>query len=485
MDFKTIFGFTVIPAALFGGAIAATFSKLVRDTFFVLLVFMGPMIELWDINFVSREWYRGTSRGFEVSVLDIMSFSLLSACLLRPRRGEQRIFWPASLFPILLFFLYACFNVAINEPRLFGYFELFKMVRGIVLLLAIAFYLRSERELRLLVYSLAALVCYEGLLAVKQRYLLGINRVPGTIDDSNSLSVFIVMTAPVLVAAVNCDFPKKLKFLCTAGIGLAIIAEILTISRAGVVILASMLALTTLTTTTYKVTPKKLAICFLVLICVGGITAKSWKSLKERFGSSTLEQEYGKHHNLGRGYYIREAKAMVAEQPLGVGLNNWSYWASDKYGPELGYKFVHYRGVDKEPSTIIPSGSNVDEAQAAPAHCLAALTAGELGYPGLFFFAWLWLRWFQMGASFLWPRTPDPLRRMGVGILFGFCGIFLQSLTEWVFRQSPIYYVFHVLLGALASLYFMKKRDKRLAAEEPDQAEVSPAELGQMESAPT
>ena len=47
------------------------------------------------------------------------------------------------------------------------------MVRGFVLLLAIAFYLRSERELRLLVYSLAALVCYEGLIAIKQRYLLG------------------------------------------------------------------------------------------------------------------------------------------------------------------------------------------------------------------------------------------------------------------------------------------------------------------------
>jgi hypothetical protein len=43
---------------------------------------------------------------------------------------------------------------------------------------------------------------------------------------------------------------------------------------------------------------------------------------------------------------------------------------------------------------------------------------------------------------------------MGVGIFFGFGGIFLQSLTEWVFRQSPIYYVFHILLGTLASLYY-------------------------------
>jgi hypothetical protein len=481
MGFKAVFGFTVIPAALVGGSIAACFSRRVRDLFFILLVFMGPVIELWDVNFVSREWYRGTSRGFEVSVLDIMSFSLLVSSIFRPRRDGFRLFWPASLAPMLLFFFYACFNVAVNEPRLFGYFELFRMVRGFVLVLAIAYYLRGERELRLLMYSLAALVCYEGLLAIKQRYVYGIDRVPGTIDDSNSLSVFIVMTAPVLVAALNSRFPATLKALCAAGIGLACIGEILTISRAGVVILAIVLAGCALTTVSYRITPKKIAICLLVILGAAGITAKSWKTLKSRFDSSTLAEEYGNHHNLGRGYYIRVAEAMVDEQWLGVGLNNWSFWASNKYGPKLGYRFVPYRGTDKEPSTVIPSGSDVDEAQAAPAHCLAALTAGELGIPGLIFFVWLWLRWFQMGASFLWPRTPDPMRRMAVGFFFGFLGIFLQSLTEWVFRQSPIYYVFHVLLGALAALYFLKKK----AQEEPVEETEPAADLEEMESVPT
>jgi len=50
---------------------------------------------------------------------------------------------------------------------------------------------------------------------------------------------------------------------------------------------------------------------------------------------------------------------------------------------------------------------------------------------------------------------------MGVGILFGLSGLFLQSLTEWVFRHSPIYYTAHILLGVLASLYWLKRREKR------------------------
>jgi len=471
MGFKALFGLTVIPAAILGGSVMACASRRVRDAFFVLLVFLSPMIELVDVNFVSREWYRGTSRGFEFSILDILSISLLVSAVLFPRKGEARAYWPASLGLMMLFFLYACGNVAASEPKLFGLFELFKMVRGIILVLAVAFYARSERELRLLLFALAALVCFEGLLALKQRYLDGINRVPGTIDDSNSLSVFLCMTAPVLVAAVNSRLPALLKALCAAAIALACVAEILTISRAGVVILASMLAGAAVCTASYRVTPRSVAICGVIALATAGITAKSWKSLRERFQSSTLEQEYGNHHNLGRGYYLRVAEAIVDDHWFGIGLNNWSYRVSNYYGPKLGYRFVRYRGTDKEPSTVIPSGSNIDEAQAAPAHCLAALTAGELGIPGLFLLALLWLRWFQMAAGFLWRRTPDPMRRLGVGIFFGFGGIFLQSLTEWVFRQSPIYYVFHVLLGTLASLYCLKRQTQRVSRVESLEAE--------------
>jgi hypothetical protein len=464
MGFKSLFGLTVVPAAILGGSLMACMSKRIRDLFFVLLVFLSPMIELLDVNFVSREWYRGTSRGFEFSILDILSISLLVSAILFPRRGEARWYWPASLGLMILFFLYACGNVAALEPKLFGEFELFKMVRGLILFLAVAFYIRGERELRLMIASLAMLVCFEGLLALKQRYLDGTHRVPGTIDDSNSLSVFLCMTAPVLVAAVNSRLPILTKALCAAGIALAGVAEILTISRAGVIILGAMLAGTAVATMSYRVTFRKIALSCLIMLGTAGLLAKSWKTLGDRFHESTLSEEYGNHHNLGRGYYLRVAAAIVEDHWFGIGLNNWSFRVSNEYGPKLGYRFVHYRGTDKEPSTVIPSTSNVDEAQAAPAHCLAALTAGELGYPGLFMLGLLWLRWVQMAATFLWPRTPDPVRRIGVGILFGFGGIFLQSLTEWVFRQSPIYYVFHVLLGTLAGLYYMKRQARRPAA---------------------
>ena len=302
MDVKTLFGLTVIPAGFLAGILLACFSNRIRDLFFVMLVSLSPLIERLDINYVSREWYRGTSRGFEISILDILSLSLLVSSILAPRRGETRGFWPPSFGFMLLFFVYACFNVAISEPHLFSLFELFRMFRGLILVAGVAFYVRSERELRLFILGLALVVCYEGLLALKQRYIEGLHRVPGTVIESNSLSVLLCTTAPVMVAALTSNFPRKLKFLCACAIPLAMVAEIMTISRAGVTIMGLVLFLTTITTVRIRVTPKTIIATLLIILGVTGLAAKSWKTLAERFESSTMEQEYGNKKNMGRGY---------------------------------------------------------------------------------------------------------------------------------------------------------------------------------------
>jgi hypothetical protein len=462
MDFeltqKGLYGLTIVPAGIFGATLLAVLSKRIRDIYFVLLIVLLPMIERLDVNFVSRDWYRGTSRGFEVSLLDPMIIGLLIGSIIAPRRGVTRGYWPASFGLMLLFFLYACFNVAISDPQLFALFELWKWFRTLLLVLAIAFYLRTERELRLLVVALGIVIWHQGLLALKQRYFEGINRVPGSFISSNSLSMLLCLVTPMMVAAVNSQFPKWLKFFCGGAIAIACVAEVLTISRAGSMILPGVLAVTALATMSYRITARKVILTVLVVGGAVGIAAKGWHSLTARFEETSLKDEYSKH-NLGRGYYLRVARLIAVNELFGVGLNNWSYWVSGKYAHMLGYGFVPYSGTEHEPSQVIPPGALVDdEAQAAPAHNLGALTVGELGIPGLLIFLVMWGRWFQMGASFLWPRSSEPLRRMGVGIFFCLCGGFLHSWTEWAMRQYTMYFMLHILIGALASLYFIKQR---------------------------
>jgi O-antigen ligase len=482
MEQKYVIAAMLLLVSSFAGVLLATFSQRVRDVFFFLMVTMSAMTERWDVNFFGREWYRGTTYGIEISIVDVLAVSVLVSMLLRPGQGARRWFLPAGMGIMVLFLLFSALCVVVADPRLYGYYALSKILRGIMIFLAAAFYVRGERELRLFLLALAAIVCYEGFLAIEQRYRFGIHRVFSDFNAANSLSMYCCMTAPVFVAALNSQLPRYLKAACVAAIGLATLSVVMTISRAGIVTFALVMVAVTIATVSWKLTARKLVITMLVLIAAVAVIAKSWETLGSRFTEASLEEEYENRHSQGRGYYIRVALAIVEENWFGVGPNNWSYWVSNKYGPRLGFKFAPYPGTDRMPKFEVEADANVDDPQAAPAHNLAALTLGEMGYGGLVLMVLMWLRWFQMGAVFLWKRTPDPMRRVAVGVFFGTWGIFLQSITEWVFWQTAIYFTFHVMLGVLASLYYQRKkalraerRQRRMAEEAFDNPQGAPA----------
>jgi hypothetical protein len=182
------------------------------------------------------------------------------------------------------------------------------------------------------------------------------------------------------------------------------------------------------------------------------VVRQSWDNILERYQQATLEQEYLDKSTEGRGVYLRWAKSILDDHPYGVGLNNWSYWVSREYGPREGFYYEDYGDFSNAPGEQGDPGNH-----AAPAHNLFALTAGELGYAGGVIFLLMWLRWLQLGSMFLWRRLTWPMHRLGTGIFFGTCGIFLQSMTEWVYRQTSIYFTFAIMLGTLASLTWTRR----------------------------
>ncbi len=469
METKDLIGLTLVPLAVMAGVLITCLSQWARDAAFFVLVAAAPLTHKLDVNFASHYWYRGTTRGFEFSLLDVLALSVLVSSLLTPRRHEHRWFWPAGLAPMLVFFFWACISTALADPKIYGLFELSKMLRGLVVFLAAAVFVRSRRELAILIVALCCAVCFEVTLGIKQRYADGIYRVTGSIDHANSLSMYLCMVAPVFVAAANSELPALVRHFASVSVGFAGIGVLLTISRAGIPIFALVTLGATLLCMSWRVTAQKIVVAVLIPVVGGALVYRSWDSLKARYGEATLEEEYFDEQMEGRGLYFRFARAIIEDRPFGVGLNNWSYWVSKKYGPELGWRYEDYADLDYLPSKeLLPSFH-----YAAPAHNLGALTLGELGAPGLLFFAVMWLCWFQAGLTFLRRRSPDPMLRLGVGIFFSTCGIFLQSVTEWTYRQTPIFLTFHVLLGTLASLHHFKEHRKRHRLEH----HAQPAEL--------
>ncbi|MBE0546034.1 MAG: O-antigen ligase family protein [Verrucomicrobia bacterium] len=462
METKDLIALALLLVAIPTGVLIATFSKRARDVAFFLMVTGTVITDRIDVNFLSQYWYRGTSRGIEFSLVDILAISVFVSSFLLPRPGNSRFYWPASFGLMLVFFFYACFSVMFSDPKMYGVFELSKMVRGFFFFLAAAFYVRSQRELGILVFALGCAVCLEGAWGLKQKLIGGIYRVPGTLEHENSLSMYICLVAPVFVAAATSSLPKLLRMFSIVAIGAAALCSVLTISRAGIPIFALVMLGATAFCVNLRLTPQKIFATALVGLAFAGMLYKNWDSLKARYAEASFADEYLDEEQEGRGYYLRVANVIVEDKFFGVGLNNWSFWVSKQYGAMVGRPYDDYGDFHintPEDETI------ANMVWAAPAHNLAALTVGELGVPGLILFTLLWGHWFLMGLRFLFRRKPEAMHRLGVGLFFGVCGIFLHSITEWTFRQPHIFLTFNVLVGTLASLCYAKRHARKRAVE--------------------
>ena len=447
----------LIPFVTVAGAVAATWFQRVRDVFFFSMVILAVFAERMEVNFFSEAWYRGTTRGLEVTFIEILAFGLLIGCWLGRHRDERRWFWPGSLGLMLLYFGYAVLSVVVSEPKIFGGFELSKMLGAILVFLASAAYIRTQREWTLLLVALGCAAGLEGVWAVKQHFITRLDRVAGSLDHANSLSMYLCLTVPPLLAAAFAGWSRPLRWFCGVAAGIGVVGVLLTLSRAGIPVLTVVALGTIVTCASWRLSASRIAVRVGLALGAFAVVAAMWPKIQERYAEASFEEEYFDPTIDGRGVYLRLARMIAGEHFFGVGLNNWSYHVSRNYGPRLGFQFVDY---DDLVSTYGTEDREVyaNSYLAAPAHNLAALTLGELGVPGLLLFALLWLRWFWMGAAFIrLPRTL-PMRVMGVGLFFGTCGIFGQSLTEWVYRQTPILSTFYILLGALASLTAVRRQ---------------------------
>jgi hypothetical protein len=348
MEAKDLIALALMFLAIPTGIIVATFSQRARDAAFFMMVAASVITDRIDVNFLSQYWYRGTTRGLEFSLVDLLAISVCAGSFLMPRPGKSRFYWPASFGLMLVFFLYAGVSVILSEPKVYGVFELSKMVRGFFFFLAAALYVRSQRELGILVLALCCAVCFEGALALKQRLIGGIDRVPGSLDHENSLSMYLCLVAPIFVAAATSSLPKLLRVFATVAIGAAALCSVLTISRAGVPIFALVMLGATAFCVSWRVTPKKILATALIALCITGLFYKTWDSLKERYAQATLKDEYLDDQQEGRGYYLRLAKVIVEDKFFGVGLNNWSFWVSKKYGAMVGRPYDDYGDVHSD-----------------------------------------------------------------------------------------------------------------------------------------
>lgn len=443
-----LLGLTVV--LTIGRAVCARYA-LLRDACAFLLVSGTTRAEMLDINFISREWYRGTTRGIEVSWLDLVWILLLISM----PRDERKKTWLPGLGPMLVFFGYNILIAAYSEPAIFGCFELSKMFRQLCIFITIARYVNGDRELSIIAWALVVATGYEFVSALRGRFLWKQLRVSGTLAHANSLSMYELMSIPVLAAVAISDASRALRRACMVAAMLGVVTLLLTVSRSGILTLTLIGVFLLVTCGSLRAMTLRHVFIGMSLACIlGFFVAMTYGDFKARFEAEGFDKEYGGKVWDGRGAYLILAKGIVEREPFGCGLNNWSWCVSNRYGPIVEQYYVPYASTEAPtPRRRLRRHAHVDAPHAAPAHSLYAITLGETGWPGVLLFGFVWARWFAIAARFLQARSSALRSRVGIGVLGSLIGAFGQSFSEWEIRQTPLAFLLHILLGTVVAAH--------------------------------
>lgn len=413
----------------------------IRGWMVSLMIFSTALGVRASINFLSTEGYRGPDRGIEITLTDIIALALILSLLMGAR---SKIKWiPYNSFFFLLFFLLAIISTMSSPEKLFSIFTLIKMVRLYMVYWCIINCIITGVDRKYVWYGFLGIGMYIGFITVKQKYLDGMYRVHGPFDHSNTIPAYVNLIMPSLFiwGLSEKKFSSRettLSVLASLGLIFAVLA---TQSRAGLVLstlcLLSMLFLAGVRVKSGRVYITGIIIIFLMI--GGGLKASD--TIINRFLNAPKESEEA------RDEFNLAAKKMAGDHLFGVGLNNFSKVLTEN---------------EKYNAHIVVMAT---EEQAGVVHHFYLLTSAEMGYPTLFVYVLIILRF--MG-SFL--RTGRKYRSteglLLIGITAGAVSLHLTGFLEWVLRISPVSYQFIITSGFGVALVYELKQGKNKKSEE-------------------
>ena len=422
---------------------------LACDRALMRLAMLGLIIPLLmfnssAINFFSKEFYRGTSRGMEISIIYIVAVIILLALSLRNGRLVN-LFpdWGSRIY--LLYFAWSLNSLQNAGSMSVSFFELWKMVMIYLVFLAVYHYLEfSNGDFDIILYGIGIVVGVNFLMIVYQ-HLIGIYQVRGVFPHQNSLAMYMLVVSLIFFSRYfnNVEgWRSRLFFLLFA---LSSATLIRTYSRGAIACFPLAALMTLLCSIRWHLTMRKLYImASLTIIGAIGVSAFMPRII-ERFEKAP-ESSGRTRKNLAIA-----AVNMIQDVPIaGVGVNNWGI----KINPPYTY------------STHREGGRYNDEFKDGIVETVYLLVCAECGIPGLVLFL-SWFGFYFISSFRLLKRLRNTqYYYLPAGILGGMGGILLQSCLEWVLKQQIN---FMLMMIVFACISYLNRHYRNLieAAEQP------------------
>jgi O-antigen ligase len=407
---KTLVVMALCVGAIFAGR--AIRGRPVMQRWLAMALGVMPFF-LVSLNLVSNETYRGSSRGFEVTLVDLVAWCLIFALPKTEARSKVRG----------LYLVICTVSVFFAAVPLYSMFGLWKAMRMFWVAAAayrvVSFGLGSP-----LLQGIVVGQVYAFLLAVEQRYLLGVHQVAGPFAHQNGLA-----QAAVLVYSLCLSIslgPGRSRW-SLAGVLASVGCVVLTLSRGGIAMTLLSSVLVFLMSAYRHRDPRLIRVAIIGALLIGAVAVKAGDTLTERF---TKAPDASAH---ARDLFEEMAELMVEDSPLvGVGLNHYSYANSEEgYADAVGMPEVDKGGV---------------------AHNVYWLTLAELGYPGLMAFLLMYcipvLRGFRHAFGATVAVHGDVLQGMAVGVM----AILIQGQLEYTLRLTMVSQMVWVYIGVIGAI---------------------------------
>ncbi len=367
-----------------------------------------------SINFFSDEFYRGSSRGMEISLVYLFSFAVLGAFLIRHKLRAWIPEWGLRFY--VIYFLLCLPSLIEADDLLISWYEIWKMIMLYFFYLSVYTYLTVTDDVKTVLKGLAAFAI-GNLAMIAKDHLLGVYQPHGFFPHQNAMAVGIMLFASLFFAGyIFNGIRGKFGKMCLMAFACSAVAIMRSYSRVAMLLL-----------------PFALGLVSFNCICLG--KAKRWvpklvpiaavgalgvlvmlPRIIERFVNAP---ESSKNTRIELALCARE---MIRDEPwTGVGINNWGI----KINPP--YDYAERAGRETNRGSEFKDGI---------VETVYLLVCAECGVPALLglvaWFGWYWIscvRLMKQLKGTQWFFIP-------AGFIGGFIVTCLQSCFEWVYRQQ-------------------------------------------------
>ncbi len=361
-------------------------------------------------------------------------------------------------------------SLIVSADKWWTLLEFVRLLKMVLLVGVLGWYLRSEKDVMFVVRVVLALVLAEGLLATAQwlsgrsfgldflgehdfwvvmaQGITDIGRAGGTMGHANSLAYFFEFFTPLAMAYAVSSGKQQIRILAACAALAGIAGTFFTFSRAGWVSLSLGLVAALLFYARGRFSLVQIVNSLLVITLVIGLVGVAFGGL---ILTRASDVENSASWNFRMNTYVVALNMMRAHPVLGVGANVYKSVAAQYIPPD----WPLWRSQDA----------------AGVVHNALLLYGAELGILGIGALILLLIAVVRL-ATRVMRRTDSCLSPAGSGLLAGIVAVFVHAQLDWLFRYDPVFTIFWFVVGLLLAVNYVLGREWRAESQGANGAEV-------------